>query len=195
MKKQCTAVAGFSLPELMIAMAVLGILCGISLVNLSQQLAKERLLAASRATHSWLDTQRRIAMTDATACEIEIDTAKATLKPGGATIQLRDNNNEPAGTIPNACSNQSPLEIQKTVDNGSGIALSITPANASAIRFSMRGLSEIITSDGKASQLEMKLNQTGVLRQRCIKVISPLALIRTGSAPPNSQTCAYSNSF
>ena len=187
--------AGFTLVELMIAMAVLGILSGISIVNLSQQLAKERLLAASRETHAWLETQRGIAITDATACEITITPSDATLQPSGATIQLRNFNDKPE-FIDNACKNQAPLKIRETVGNGSNISLSIEPANATLIRFSMRGTNEIITTEGdKESQIELKLSQAGTARQRCIKIISPLALIRNGFAKTSSEPCSYSSTF
>jgi prepilin-type N-terminal cleavage/methylation domain-containing protein len=195
MKHQGWNTAGFTLMELMVAMAVLGILSGISIVNLSQQLAKERLLAASRETHAWLETQRGIAMTDATACEITINPSAATLSPSGSTIQLRNFNDKPE-LIDNACKNQAPLSIRDSVGNGSNIALTIEPSDATTIRFSMRGTSEIITTENnKSSQIELKLNQPGTARQRCIKIISPLALIRNGFANTSSESCSYSSSF
>jgi len=54
----------FTLVELLVAVAIAGILAGTGLVNLSQRWSQERLLLASRQLNSWLDEQR------ATPCNI-----------------------------------------------------------------------------------------------------------------------------
>lgn len=181
---------GFTLAELMIVMALVGVLSGIAIVTLSQRWAQERLLTATRETHSWLDAQRRLAMKEGQACEITINTTNATLDPTSSTITLTDGK-----SLNNSCSSQAALSIRNTVTNGSGITLTTSPSNASAIRFSFRGLSEITTNNGTSSELVLKLNQTGSNKQRCIKVLSPLGLIRNGWSAANSETCTYSSIF
>lgn len=176
--------------ELMIVMVLAGILSGISIVTLSQRWAQERLLAAARETHSWLDTQRRFAMKEGQACEITINVANASLDPTGSTISLSDGSN-----LSNSCSSQAALSIRDTVQNGNGITLSTSPNNASTIRFSFRGLSEVTTGTGTTNELVLKLNHPGSNKQRCVKILSPLGLIRNGWATANSETCMYSNSF
>jgi prepilin-type N-terminal cleavage/methylation domain-containing protein len=181
---------GFTLAELIVVIALVSILAGIAIATLSRRWAQERLLAAARETHSWLDTQRRLAMKEGQACEITINTADASLDPTSNTISLSD-----GISLSNSCSSQAALSIRNTVTNGSGITLTTSPSNASAIRFSFRGLSEITTSNGTSNELVLKLNQAGSNKQRCIKVLSPLGLIRNGWAAANSETCTYSNSF
>jgi prepilin-type N-terminal cleavage/methylation domain-containing protein len=181
---------GFTMAELMTVMVLAGILSGIAIVTLSQRLAQERLLAAARETHSWLDAQRRIAMKEGQACEITINTANASLDPTDTTISLSD-----GSSLSNSCSSQAALSIRDTVQNGSGITLTTSPNDANAIRFSFRGLSEVTTNTGTTNELVLKLNQPGSNKQRCIKVLSPLGLIRNGWATANSETCMYSNSF
>jgi len=173
---------GYTMTELMIVMVLVGIFSGIAIVTLSQRWAQEQLLAAARETHSWLDTQRRLAMKEGQACEITINTADASLDPTSNTMSLSDGT-----SLSNSCSSQSALSIRNT--------LTTSPSNASAIRFSFRGLSEITTSNGTSNELVLKLNQEGSNKQRCIKVLSPLGLIRNGWAAANSETCTYSNSF
>jgi prepilin-type N-terminal cleavage/methylation domain-containing protein len=182
--------AGFTLAELMIVVVLVGILSGIAVVTLSQRWSQERLLAAARETHSWLDAQRRLAMKEGQACEITINTSNASLDPTGNTISLSD-----GSSLSNSCSSQVPLSIRDTVQNGSGITLTTSPNDANAIRFSFRGLSEVTTNTGTTNELVLKLNQPGSNKQRCIKVLSPLGLIRNGWATANSETCMYSNSF
>jgi prepilin-type N-terminal cleavage/methylation domain-containing protein len=182
---------GFTLIELLTVVSIAGILSGIAIVTLSKRLNQERLLSAARETHSWLESQRKLAMTNGQACEILIDHNNATLTPSTPTITLSTGE-----SISNSCRSQAALRIRNTISNGSGITLSMTPINAQAIRFSFRGLSEINTSQGDlASQLELRLSQSGNNKTRCIKIMSPLGLIRNGSAESSSGPCNYSSSF
>lgn len=183
--------SGFTLVELLLVVAVAGILSGIAIVTLSQRLSQERLLAAARETHSWIDSQRRIAMTNGQACEILIDQNNAHLDPSASTITLGTGQ-----SILNSCRTQAVLRIRDAIPNGSGVTLSTTPGNVQAIRFSFRGLSEIITSQGDlTSQVELRLSQSGSNKSRCIKIMSPLGLIRNGSSETASGSCRYSSSF
>ena len=185
-----TTQRGFTLTELLVVVALVSILSGLALVSLSNRWAQERLLAAARETHSWLEYQRRLAMKEGKACEIKIDTSKATLDPTGSSLTLLDGK-----TVSNSCSSQAPLFFRSIVPNGSSITLSTAPANATAVRFSFRGLSEITTSTGTSNELVLQLNQADSNKQRCIKIMSPLGLIRNGWAPVNTSPCNYSNSF
>jgi prepilin-type N-terminal cleavage/methylation domain-containing protein len=50
---------GFTLVELIVTVAILGILAGISFVTYSRNWRAERVKAASRETTAWLDEVRR----------------------------------------------------------------------------------------------------------------------------------------
>ena len=183
---------GFTLAELMLTLCIVGILSGIAIASYSQRWAQERLLAATRETHTWLENQRLIAIKEGQACEISINISTAILDPSKENISLAD------GTLQNSCKEQAPLSIRDTVKNGSGISLSTTDPNTTGIRFSFRGLSKIITtSANKTDQqvLILKLNHPESIKQRCIKIMSPLGFIRTGWSSSNASSCKYSNSF
>jgi len=186
--------AGFTMVELMMAMAIAGILSGLAIANYSSRWGQERLLGASRATHAWLDEQRRIAMQQGGACKIKIDTTKASLDPTDPTITLPD-----SSTTTNVCANRGSFLIQESVNNGTQIQLgtSTINSNADALIFSFRGFSQIAKANNSWStqpQLELRLSMPGVSHERCIKVAHPLGLIRNGFANTSESSCIYNTS-
>ena len=186
---------GFTMVELMTAMAIAGILSGLAVVSYSSRWGQERLLGASRAVHAWLDEHRRIAMQQGGACKIKIDTTNATLDPTNPTITLPD-----SSTTTNVCGNHESLLIQESVNNGTQIQLrkSSINSNADALIFSFRGFSQIAKANNAWStqpQLELRLSMPGVSRERCIKVANPLGLIRNGFANTTDGPCIYNTSF
>ena len=193
--------SGFTLPELMAIIVIVAILSGIGIANFSQRWAQERLLAASRHLQSWIDLQRRIAIQEGKACELSINTIQAELEPSGSLITLNSDS-----SIPNACANQKVFRIRDSVNNGSSIELSVTPSNAKALRFSFRGHSEVVDQNGErlictsgstgdCDSLILNLTLTGSSKKRCVKIISPLGVIRTGAGQSTSSNCYYSHSF
>ena len=180
--------------ELMMAMAIAGILSGLAVANYSSRWGQERLLGASRTVHAWLDEQRRIAMQQGGACKIKINTTNATLDPTDPTITLPD-----SSTTSNICANRESLLIQESVKNGAQIQLrkSSINSNAHALIFSFRGFSQIAKLNNTWStqpQLELRLSMPGVSRERCIKVVNPLGLIRNGFASTTDGDCIYNTS-
>ena len=183
---------GFTLTESLTVVVLVGILSAVAIASYNQQWAQERLLRASRETHTWLENQRLTAIKEGQACAISINTVTATLDPSSETISLAD------GVLNNSCKGQAPLSIRDAVTNGSGISLSASDPNTTGILFSFRGLSKIITTSTNTNNQEvlvLKLNHPESNKQRCIKLMSPLGLIRTGWSEANANSCRYSSSF
>jgi len=194
-------IKGFTIFELLIVVALVGILSTIAIASHSQRWAQERLLAAVRETQTWLENQRLLAITEGQGCDISIDTDTATLDPSAETISIKEADPNgiiiTLGVLNNSCSNQTPLVITDSVPNGDEISLSTSDPNATGIRFSFRGLSEIITTNGTTANenLVLKFIHPKSNKQRCIKVMSPLGFIRTGWSESNADSCQYSNTF
>jgi len=144
--------------------------------------------------HAWLDEQRRIAMQQSGACKIKINTTNTTLDPTDPTITLPD-----SSTTANVCANRESLLIQKSMKNGAQIQLRKSSENsdADALIFSFRGFSQIAKANNAWSaqpQLELRLSMPGIARERCIKVVTPLGLIRNGYANTSDSSCIYNTS-
>ena len=177
----------------MVTVAVVGILSGLAIVNYSQRLSQERLLASTRILHAWLDEHRRIAMQRGGACRLTIDSTSASLDPTGENVILPDGN-----TTPNVCANRTPLLLKETTESGEKIELKKNQSEASAIIFSFRGFSQIANADNNWStdpELELRLFMPKVERERCIKLISPLGLIRDGYAASDESDCIYNSTY
>ena len=194
MNKRLPSNQGFSLVELLVTVTIVGILAGISIADFSQRWGQERLLSASRHLQSWLDEQRRFAMQKGGTCQLTINETDAKLEASPTTIQLRTT--PPISTTPNICEGQPAILIRDTVRNGSSIQLSAIPTELQAIRFSFRGLSDGVMSNGStANSVELRLRLPNIRRERCVKVVNPLGMIRNGSASDAQSSCSYSHSF
>jgi prepilin-type N-terminal cleavage/methylation domain-containing protein len=194
MSQKPTTNDGFTLVELMITIVIASILTSISIVNFSQRWGQERLLSASRILQSWLDEQRRFAMQKGGTCQLTINTSTAELEAIPTTIQLKAT--PPISTTRNICAGQAKIRIRDSVSNGGEIQLSTSPTGVQAIRFSFRGLSDGVTSDGStANSVELRLKLPNISRERCVKIVNPLGMIRNGSASDRQSACSYSHSF
>jgi len=111
------AAHGFTLVELLMAMAVLGILATIGMVAFTRNMRDERLKGASRATAAWLDEARRLAVQKATPCRVTVNRS---------TGQLSLESNPLNASEFCASTNLSPLTISSAVQNGKDIRLCST---------------------------------------------------------------------
>lgn len=187
------AAHGFTLVELLIAMAVLGILSGISMVAFTRNWRDERLKGASRASAGWLDEARRLAVQKATPCRITVNRATGQLS-------LEPNPLNPSEFC--AATNLSPLTISSAVQNGKDIRLcSTTLASVDAAQTSLSCSSPqsgsdslVFTPRGTAtSSLLIQLNFPQASADRCIAVIAPMGQIRSGRVAGGS--CDFTTAF
>ena len=196
---------GLTLTELLITVSILGILTSITLVNLSSTWARSKLLATTRELENWLNTQRNYAMTHNLTCRITIDSENQRLT---STIDSEDN------SIP--CSDQfanpkNSIFNLSTLDNNKGekISLSIDGSDDSAgnlrfIRFQHQGFSQhqksnaqgILVDDNRQDGIiEIRLAHENLQQERCIRIISPIGMMRDGYREDSSQECSYDESI
>ena len=184
---------GFSLVEVIVAVLIIGILGSIGLVNLNQTINSEKLKTTTRSLENWINEQRNIAMQTGHSCSILIDPSTAKITSQRAF-----------SSSPTGCS--SPTQIPSIFDfeelygadfNQLTVAVAPSPAIASAnsgITFSYRGFSENLNLSSN-DQLLIRLSSPEVTKQRCIKVVSPIGLIRDGYAANATSDCTFDGAY
>ena len=196
---------GLTLTELLITVTILGILTSITLANLSSTWTRSKLLATTRELENWLNTQRNYAMTHNLTCHISIDPKNKRLI---STIDSTDN------SIPCSDQNSDPnngIFSLSTLEDGKGekISLSINGSenpeeDSRIIRFQHQGFSQhhklgtegILLDDNRQDGIiEIILAHKNLKQKRCIRIISPIGMMRDGYREDSSQKCNYDESF
>ena len=180
----------------MVTLCILGILSTITLINLSQTWNKERLKATARGIENWLSQQRLQAMQYGLTCEVLIDVEKKTLT---GQVAFSSSEQEPKKAC-NLASAPQTFEIAEEFQSGAeNVSVSFSPAvadssSSAGILLSFRGFSENKNLAGN-EQLELRLKHKNVAMDRCIKIVSPIGLIRDGYASNPSSGCRYDRPY
>ena len=184
---------GFTLLELIMTCTLIGIISSIAIVNLSPTLDKEKLKSTARMVENWINTQRTLAMQHGLTCEIQFDESSNRIM--SQITQL---------TPPKSCDPSSNvlsiLDINESLTNGKKtFSLSLQapksdPTKPAGVRFSFRGFSENFNLN-TSNLLEIELSHKDLKAERCIKIASPIGLIRDGYRRNLSSPCIYNEPF
>ena len=184
---------GFTLVELIITCTLVGVLSSIAIVNLSPTLDKEKLKSTARIIENWINIQRTMAMQHGLTCEIQFDES-SNIIPSQIT-QL-----SPPKSCDPSSNNPSKLDINEGLTNDNkNFSLFLQapksdPSKPAGVRFSFRGFSENFNLD-TSNLLEIALSHKDLKAERCIKIASPIGLIRDGYRISQSSPCIYNKPF
>ena len=193
---------GFSLAELLITLSIFGILSSIALVNLSSSWTKNRLLATTRDLENWISGQRRYAITHNLSCQVLIDQNNKRLV---STISSS------RGTEPCSADATKTSETAFDLNDNFGAGnqnlsltnnLSSQPETDAGICFSFRGFSEEFIGECADNQIRnsngvlvIKLAHSDTDEARCIRIISPIGMIRDGKSKDSRLECRYDTAY
>ena len=188
---------GFTLLELMVTVSVIAVLCTVSFVNLSRSWRQERLLNTTRELETWLEQQRQYATKNNLTCTVTFEPEEKLLL---SRVEGTDQGTTKPCNAQSSAMNGDVFDLRDSFGQGhQDLSLTATPQvepqqQRGGVHFSFRGFTQNhqLTSDGK---LELRLKLDGVSRQRCIRIISPIGMMRDGSASDSSAPCQYQTAF
>ena len=183
MKKNLTTNSGFSLVELTVVVAIIGIMSGLGIVTFRQQLNNENLKATSRDAVSWLESIKNQAIQKNKICEITVNKTLNTSTSTAAADSIV--NQSDRCTDINTFTFESNISTL-TTDPNNGTSCTIgTNNDALRIIFTARGT---LPCGG-----EIQLISEDNKKRRCINLIAPLGLIRAGLRHQGSESCDYTS--
>jgi Tfp pilus assembly protein FimT len=159
---------GFSTMELMVTVAVLGVVAALVVPANQSQWRRERVNAAAVELTSWLEVIARTPDQTGTTCTVTVSTG--TNLAAGATL---------ATVAPATCAPESTLRLPGAVLGASTYNVG---ASATSITFTPRGA---ISTDGVgtavANSIQVRISIDGQAPLRCVQLTGLLGLIRLGN--------------
>ena len=159
--------AGFSLPELMVGLVLLGIVTGITAPVLQGQLRRQRLREAATALATGIEAARHAALRSNQPCELRL--GDGVLQPAAGAASC--------GEPPLA-----PLDLGR---HGQGAAIRVSGGDTS-FHFTAGGM-----LSGSPNRQVLELSLDGFQPRTCVSVERPSALVRIGSADARASGCRY----
>ena len=167
--------AGFSLLELVIVIAIIGILSGISITTFGRNRSKEELKQASREGVTWLKRVQSQAIQQHRICAITIDRQSASAVATPSSVSTLQESEQCTGIGSHTFN--SPIILLKSDCPFSDDSQSLN------ISFTARGT---MPCGG-----EIYLESRNKNNQRCISLLAPLGVIREG--PKIQDQCDYTS--
>ncbi len=183
---------GFTLIELVVVAAVVGILSVVGIHASGNEWRRERVNAVATELAGWLETVRRTSR-KGNACQVSISGGNLT---GGATLatasELLSNAANANPTIANNCLTGQPLQISGSLGNSTYV---IAPGGTTSFKFTPRGTVNAAAANTQlANPLVIEISLAGTSGpKRCVRISEGLGLISVGANNSNAGTCPDSS--
>ena len=163
------AISGFTIYELMVVLVIVAILSGVALPSLRSSMRREQLAATSIGIVNWLERARNQAVKDMEPCRLSISTDDSS----NASFAITSDSP--------SCSELTTLNIAEQDNKPADISLVLSDTSEREFSFSPRG--------SVSQDQEIELTMEGSPTTRCIKVVAPVGLIRSGIK--RGENCSY----
>lgn len=175
------ALGGFSLVEVMVVTAILGVLTAVSLQLSDYERRRDQVDGAARELAGWLQAVRRsaergegclVTITETGAATAATTVAEASTDPDAASA-----------LIPNHCLMNSPLRFESG-RGGGAVSYGIDANGDANFVFTPRGsLFKLEGNDGNPVQISIVATNGGAARPplRCVLITPPLGLVEVAA--------------
>lgn len=182
---------GFTVTELMVVVAILGILSGIAISISGAEWRRTRVNTVVTELSGWLEAVRRASL-KGNACQVTITGGDLI---GNAPLASATEIAATGSEITNNCLSNSPLTISSVFATNE--TMTISPNGPTIFKFTPRGSVNAQADNtplGSAVVIEVFLTgSTGP--KRCVQISPGLGLISIGSSDTSGGTCTYGGTF
>lgn len=179
----------FTLTELMVTVAIMGILAGITLWITGREWQHEQLNGVASELEAWLDDVRRTSLRG-TACRVSFQPGS---RGAGEAMASVEDSSGSSGSSTSCLSNNplvtNPFRLDPAVASA---RVTLGPADATTITFTPRG-TVLGLPGGNGDPLELTLALEGSSQIHCIRISPPIGDISLGEkGEGSSASCRYS---
>ena len=169
--------SGFTLMEIIITVAIAGILAGVALASFNSSYENERLRSGSKVLAAWIDEQRKKAIQNSSACTVSVEV------DGGEVDKLSSQ-----------CSFESSVgdefDPQSYIIADNDLSLTQISGSSSWV-FTPRGTTTADTDE--PPEFRLTLANSNALG-RCIRILAPLGLVRLARLTSENE-CDYTTAY
>ncbi|MCP9848799.1 Tfp pilus assembly protein FimT/FimU [Cyanobium sp. Morenito 9A2] len=177
------AAAGFTVVELLVTVAVIGIVAGTAFTVSQTSWRREQANAAAESLYAWLQEVVRRPEQIGSSCTVTVNTGS--LAPGAVL----------ATVAPTTCAGESSLRLP-AINQQDNYAVAVNPSTSASWVFTPRGAIALTTGTSSSSAaIEIRLSLNNNVPVRCIRVSGTLGLLSMGRNNTTGDTTTACNQW